>query len=214
MGAVLLFINGLIKLISECKDFYELEKGTFELCQKVSNQVFIWVLEQIDNRLMEERERNVWEVVGFRSRTAVSTFGEFSIRRRLYRNKKKPGETKHLLDELLGWPARVKITPRLKELAVTLSTELPFARAASILNNLVPGISPMTVWQATREVGEILQQEREEKRSAVFEDGEAPAGKDVTSELCIEADGVAIRLQKTKEKRGEIKHIVAYETEN
>jgi len=32
VGAVLLFINGLVKLISECKDFYELEKGTFELC--------------------------------------------------------------------------------------------------------------------------------------------------------------------------------------
>lgn len=33
----------------------------------------------------------------------------------------------------------------------------------------------------------------------------------MTPELCIEADGVMIRLQKAKEKRGEIKHIVAYE---
>ncbi|SHJ84548.1 Uncharacterised protein family (UPF0236) [Desulfofundulus thermosubterraneus DSM 16057] len=30
-------------------------------------------------------------------------------------------------------------------------------------------------------------------------------------ELCIEADGVIIRLQRAKQKRGEIKHIVAYE---
>lgn len=69
----------------------------------------------------------------------------------------------------------------------------------------------MTVWKLTQETGEILQQEGEEKRAVVFKDGEAPAGKEVASELCIEADGVMIRLQRAKEKRGEIKHIVAYE---
>lgn len=210
VGAVLLFGSGLTKLIGECKDFYELEKGIHELCQAVCNQIFTWALEQIDTRLMNERDRNTWEVVGFRAKTAVSTFGEFLFKRRLYRNK-KTGETKFFLDELLGWPARAKITPRLKELAVKLSTELSFARAAEILNYLVSGLSPMTVWQATQEVGEILQQEGKEKRVAVFERGEAPGGKEVAPELCIEADGVIIRLQKAKEKRGEIKHMIAYE---
>lgn len=69
----------------------------------------------------------------------------------------------------------------------------------------------MTVWQATQEVGEILQQEGKEKREAVFAYGEAPAGKEVAFELCVEADGVVIRLQREEEKKGEIKHIVAYE---
>lgn len=90
IGAVLLFVSGLVKLIRECKDFYELEKGIHELCQKVCNQVFTWALEQIDTRLMNERDRT-WEVVGFRAKTAVSTFGEFLFKRRLYRNK-KPGK--------------------------------------------------------------------------------------------------------------------------
>lgn len=85
------------------------------------------------------------------------------------------------------------------------------SRAAAILTYLVPGVSAMTVWQATQEVGEILSREAEEKRKAVFEDGEAPAGKEVAPELCLEADGVVIRLQKAKEKRGEVKHIVTYE---
>lgn len=31
VGAVLLFVSGLIKLINECHDFYELEKGIQEL---------------------------------------------------------------------------------------------------------------------------------------------------------------------------------------
>lgn len=69
----------------------------------------------------------------------------------------------------------------------------------------------MTIWQVTQEAGEILRQEGKEKRAAVFEDGEVPGGKEAAPELCIEADGVIIRLQKAKEKRGEIKHMVAYE---
>jgi hypothetical protein len=191
-------------------NFYELEKGIHELCQKVCNQIFTWALEQLDTRLMNERDRSTWKVVGFRDKTAISTFGEFLYKRRLYKNK-KTGETRFFLDELLGWPERARITPRLKELAVKLSTELPFDRAAEILSYLVPGVSPMTIWQATQEVGEVLQREGQEKRAAVFEDGEAPGGKEVAPELCIEADGVIIRLQRAKQKRGEIKHMVAYE---
>jgi hypothetical protein len=125
VGAVLLFVTGLVKLIGGCKDFYKLEKGIHELCQKVSSQIFTWALEQLDTRLMNERDRSTWKVVGFRDKTAISTFGEFLYKRRLYKNKKS-GETSFFLDELLGWPKRATITPRLKELAVKLSTELPF----------------------------------------------------------------------------------------
>ncbi|MDQ0287373.1 ethanolamine utilization protein EutP (predicted NTPase), partial [Desulfofundulus luciae] len=42
-------------------------------------------------------------MVGFRDKTAISTFGEFLYKRRLYKNK-KTGETSFFLDELLGWP--------------------------------------------------------------------------------------------------------------
>lgn len=210
IGAVLLFVSGLVKLIREYKNFYELEKGIHELCQKVCNQIFTWALAQIDTRLMNERDKTTWEVVGFRPKTAVSTFGEFLFQRRLYKNK-KTGETRFFLDELLGWPAGKRLTPRIKELAVKLSAEIPFARAAEILGYLVPGVSAMTVWRATQEVGEILQQEGKEKREAVFAYGEAPAGKEVAFELCLEADGVVIRLQREEEKKGEVKHIVAYE---
>ncbi|SMB95932.1 Uncharacterised protein family (UPF0236) [Thermanaeromonas toyohensis ToBE] len=210
VGGVLLFASGLEKLIGECKDFYELEKGIHELTQKVCSQMLTWALEQIDTRLMNERDRSLWEVVGFRAKTALSTFGEFIYRRRLYRNK-ETGETKFFLDEVLGWPSRAKVTPRLKELFLKLGSELSFGRAAEILGYLAPGVSAMKVWQALQEVGEALKQEGEEKRAIVFENGEVPGGEEVAPELYIEADGVIIRLQREKEKRGEIKHIVAYE---
>ncbi len=102
VGAILLFANGLIKIIKGSKDFYELEEGIHELTQRISNQIFAWAIEEIDTHLMKERDRNIWEVVGLRAKHVVSTFGEFIYRRRLYRNK-QTGETKFLLDELLGW---------------------------------------------------------------------------------------------------------------
>ncbi|MGB9763692.1 MAG: ISLre2 family transposase, partial [Minisyncoccia bacterium] len=108
-------------------------------------------------------------------------------------------------------PSGAKVTPRLKELFLKLGSEVSFGRATEILGYLTPGVSAMKVWGALQEVGEALQQEGEEKRAAVFEKGEIPKGEEVASELCIEADGVMIRLQRAEEKRGEIKHIVAYE---
>ncbi|SHF19209.1 hypothetical protein SAMN02746089_01451 [Caldanaerobius fijiensis DSM 17918] len=42
VGAVLLFCNGLIKIINESKDFYELEKGVYKLCQNACNQIFVY----------------------------------------------------------------------------------------------------------------------------------------------------------------------------
>jgi len=103
VGAVLLFINRLIKIIRGSRDFYELEERVHELSQRVCSQILVWALEQIDTRLMNERDRQEWEVVGFRGKDGLSTFGESTYRRRLYKNK-KTGETKYFLDKLLGWP--------------------------------------------------------------------------------------------------------------
>ncbi|MBT1278989.1 UPF0236 family protein, partial [Thermoanaerobacter sp. AC272] len=65
MGIILLFVQGLMKIISESKDFYELEKGIHELTQKVSRQLLEWAAEEIDRKLMENRDKRVWEVIGF-----------------------------------------------------------------------------------------------------------------------------------------------------
>lgn len=210
VGAILLFVSEMEKIIAKSKDFYEIEKGIHEVSQEICNRMLSWALEQIDKRLMEERERGSWEIVGFRTKRVISSFGEFTYKRRLYRNK-ETGESKFLLDEVLGWPEGARITPRLRELLLKLGSEVSFAKAAEIANYMAPGVSGMTVWHVLREVGEALQQEADKKRIAIFEKGEEPGGKEVTPELNIEADGVIIRLQKSEEKRGEIKHIVAYE---
>lgn len=87
VGAILLLHNGLTKILAESKDFYELEKGISELSQKVSSQMLIWTLEQLDLNLMNDRDRETWEVIGFRKKQVVSTIGEFTYKH--YCNKLK-----------------------------------------------------------------------------------------------------------------------------
>ena len=78
MGIILLFIQGFMRIIRESKDFYELEKGIHELTQKVSRQLLEWAAEEMDKKLMEDRGKRVWEVVGFRAKQVISIFGEFT----------------------------------------------------------------------------------------------------------------------------------------
>ncbi|HGU6173310.1 TPA: ISLre2 family transposase [Escherichia coli] len=210
VGIILLFVQDLMKIIRESKDFYELERGIHEVIQKVSKQLLEWVAEEMDRKLMENRDKRAWEIVGFRAKQVISIFGEFTYKRRLYRNK-ETGETKFLLDEVLGIPRSARITPGIREVATKLATEVPFRRAAEILSYLFPHISTMTIWRIVQEVGEEIKKESEEKKGIVFEYGEMPEGKEETPKLYIEGDGVIIRLQREEKKRGEIKHFVVYE---
>ena len=210
VGIILLFVQGLMKIIKESKDFYELERGIHELTQKVSRQLLEWAAEEMDRKLMENRDKRVWEVIGFRTKQVISIFGEFTYRRRLYRNK-ETGETKFFLDEVLGIPTGARITPGIREIATKLATEMTFRRAAKVLSYLFPHISSMTIWNVVQEVGDEIKNKSKEKKEAVFEYGQIPEGKEKASKLYIEGDGVVIRLQRSDKKRGEIKHFVIYE---
>ncbi|TCO68329.1 UPF0236 family protein [Caldanaerobacter subterraneus] len=57
-----------MKIIRESKDVYELERRIHELTQKVSRQLLEWAAEEMDKKLMEDRGKRVWEVVGFRAK--------------------------------------------------------------------------------------------------------------------------------------------------
>lgn len=69
----------------------------------------------------------------------------------------------------------------------------------------------MTIWKVKEEIGEEIQQSSEEKRKEIFERGKSPKGEREAKVINIEGDGVIINLQNSEKKKGEIKHIVAYE---
>jgi len=125
--------------------------------------------------------------------------------------EKGPNETRFLLDERLGLEERDRVSAGLKELAVRLGTELSFRKAAEVLREITPGISPMTAWNIVKEAGEQAKAEGERLREQVFERGEDPGGKEKAERLHIEADGVVIALQRSKKRREEVKIGAAYE---
>lgn len=175
VSAILLLLhNGLIKILTESRDFYELEKRISELSQRVS------------------------------SANSPTRDGFTGTRKQ---------ETKFFLDELLGLPSNAKMTPRLREIAAKLSTEMSFRRVADILSQLFLTISFMTIWKVKEEIGEEIQQHSKEKRKEVevVERGGSPKGEKEAKVINIEGDGVIVNLQKSEKKKGEIKHIVVYE---
>jgi len=82
-----------------------------------------------------------------------------------------------LLDEAMGLEERRRLTPRMAKLGVELGTEMPFRRAARIMEYLVPGVSAMAVWSEVEKAGEQAQEEAKNLRAAVFDQGVVPQGQ-------------------------------------
>ncbi len=207
--AILLLQQGIEEAIRNYTGFAVLEKKVFELALGVSRMMLEWVLRDLDDVMLAERDRNL-EVVGFREKTLVSLCGEVVMKRRLYKDR-KTGESRFLLDEALGMGGRERITPGLKEMLVSLATEVTFRKASEIVSKVSPGVSAMSVWEAAKEVGNGIREGQKALREKVFELGEVPPGERAAEKLHIEADGVFVNAQRGSRKKEEIKCGVVYE---
>lgn len=210
VATVLFLVKGICGLLKEFKDFGDLEEGVRRLVQEAGQKVFAWALEELDERLLEERDKANLDVVKFCERRWVSTFGSMTVRRRLYKDR-STGRYRFLLDEALGWEPNKRLTDRMEEVALVLGTEMPFRQAAKLMECVVPGVSPMSVWGVVKEAGEKAQIEAEQERERVFERGEVPQGSRQVEKLRIEGDGVVVALQRSDKRHEEIKLLVGYE---
>lgn len=80
------------EIITGSKDFYEIEKGIHELSEEICNRMLSWALEELEKRLMEERDWGRWEVIGFRIKRAIDSFGEFAYKGGVISEQRKRGE--------------------------------------------------------------------------------------------------------------------------
>ena len=189
----------------------ELEEKIQRLVQKTAGQLLEWSLSEIDARLAKDQEPGKYENKGIRSRILVTTVGEIEIKRRYYRET-ETGKYCFLLDETLGITPRKRVSSRLERMMLDMGTDTTFRRASTMLEYLVPGISPMKVWSEVQQAGARAKKEAEEVRAEVFEDGVIPDGKRSVQRLNIEADGVMIKQQRSSKRHEEIKLVVAYES--
>lgn len=169
-------------------------------------------LESLDGQLTANRDQTRWKPVNRKARTVVTIVGEVTYGRRYYVDP-RTGERRFLLDEKLGIVKRQRISPGLREQAVTLATEMSYRRAAKVLSLFGPAITAMAVWQELQRAGEAERQQAAACRERVFGCGQVPEGRRQVRELCVEADGVMIRAREAEGERKhvEIKLAVAYE---
>lgn len=197
---ILLVAKEMYKLLTTSKDFKELEQGIFRIIQEMCIKILISSLRYIDDRLMEERDKKRLRFVNKKSRTLLTPFGEITIERRYYKDK-KTGERKFLLDEVLGLEESKQLSPWLKELAVTTASEMTYEKGARFISAMTLGtvnIAKMSLWNEVQGVGKEIVKEAEEKRNLMFEEGLVPEGKIKSSCLNIEADEVYIKGREGK----------------
>lgn len=191
-------------------NFNNLEKELFAIARDYLLQMLASFLEYLDYLLLYSAEREGWEVVRIKERTLETTLGVLTYRRRYYKKRTLSGAYAYafLLDELLGIPARVHVSPRLNEIAVMLAAEQTYRKAAETLREaLGVSISHETIHQDVQVAGEHLKKW----------DGETASdntGTRIVPLLIIEVDGAMVKRQrrsKGQEKRFEIKTAVIYE---
>lgn len=205
---VLFLAQGIFEVLKEAEDFTQLEERVHSLTQGVAGKLLTYALEEIDQRLLAQKDKGL-DVVGSRERALVTSVGELKIRRRMYRDNS--GEYIFLLDQALGLEPRRRISRRMQELALELATEMPFRRAAKVLGYIVPSVSPMGVWSTVKAAGEEACAEAVKLKEDVFEHGKVPDGQRSVRKLFIEADEVYVKQQRGNGKGLGMKLVVGYE---
>jgi hypothetical protein len=205
---VLFLVQGILKILKESSDFTQLEECLHNLTQESAGMLLIFALEEIDRRLLAQKEKTL-QVVGTRERVLVTSVGELKLKRRMY--KDDSGGYIFLLDRALGLEPRRRISKRLQQLALELGTEMPFRRAAKILGYLAPTVSPMAVWNTVRAAGEEACSEALKLKEDVFGRGQVSEGQKAIDKLFIEGDEVWVRCQRSNTKGLGLKLVVGYE---
>lgn len=109
-----------------------------------------------------------------RRRFLITRFGQIRFSRW---QTKKDGRFGHPLDEVLSLPARDPCSPWVRATAAWLCQAHPFRQATRLLSKMIgQGIDHRRLWGWTQASGAKLRAAWEQKRSSLFDDGEAPAG--------------------------------------
>ncbi|MCL6444508.1 MAG: ISLre2 family transposase [Alicyclobacillus sp.] len=205
-------VSCLQSAVSESGGLSELEEEVASVTRTAAHRLLEHALEAKDKQLADERNKAQWELVSRKQRTVVTTVGELTFWRRYYKDK-RTGERCFLLDDRLGLGQRERVSPLLRKKAVMLATEMSYGRVAKVLQEFMPDISPMAIWEEVQRVGAAQRRRAEGCRAEVFERGQTPPGKRRVDTLHVEADGVFVRARDRQGQRRhiEVKLAVAYE---
>ena len=203
----------VLRILYNVGNFKELERNIFRaICFRV-RKALEEILLLIDEKLMEERDKEVLENKGFRKREIKTLFGMIELKRRYYKDTN--GTYHYLLDEYLGIPANDRQSPALKEVAFELIQDLSYRKSAEKVEEILDvSTSHSTIHNWVQKLGGRIRRKRAEKRERLFEAGLLPESDEEREEvdhLFMEVDGVHVSLQREEKDKGEIKIGICYE---
>ena len=203
-----------LRILQKETNFKDLERKIFRIVCNEAREILKKYLENIDQAIMECRDKDKFKLKDIKERTFDTLFGEVTIERRYYKDSND--EFRFLLDEYLNIPANDRQSPALKEIALDLVKELPYRKTADKIDNILEtSTSHTTVFNWVQKEGSKLSKEAETKRFDLFRDGLIPDEKDEDrieiEHLFVEADGIHIPLQKDDNKKGELKLGMSYQ---
>jgi hypothetical protein len=132
-----------VEISVELEDDKNWEEKCYQIGCGVAREVAKLWMKAIEERLFQAKDKDMRSEC-FRNRIRVTRFGDFTVRRRLY--KDKAGDSHFLLDEYLNWIPYKQSTPSLRNALVGLATRVTFRDVGMALENLTAGVLSVSTY--------------------------------------------------------------------
>jgi hypothetical protein len=196
--------------------FNRLEKEIYAFGCQVAREMLRNVLEAMDKKLAEERDKSKYRHKGIRETSLKTLMGEVDFSRVVYECNDDEGNKTfiYLLDQLLGFDTIGLISTNLAEKIVENASITSYRNAADNITELTgQSISHGGVWNVVQALGQKVREEEAELAKSA--EKSQLCGEKETPVLFEEADGVYINIQGNDRpksgKKLEMKVAVAYE---
>jgi hypothetical protein len=177
----------------------ELEGMLFHLLQEQFAAGMKRILEAIDRKIMEQRDKTRFRLKDAYEIDMDTLFGTVTFKRRIYWDRQKKKHI-YLLDQMLQYDGQKKISPCLEEIAVSFASQGPSYRDSADRLEKLLGYRPLS---------------HEAIRGRLIVEAESLSPKPIKRKappvLFIEADGLYTKLQQSKAKGLEHQMAIVHE---
>lgn len=190
-------------------DFAEFERGSVEAGFAAIRGAMSMALEALDDELAATARPEGCAVHDRKERTLLTEVGQVTFSRRAWRTA--GGRQFCLLDLEMSLPARRRLSPGAFAMVRDDALCGSYQNAADVLcRHCATKVDRATVMAVVREAAEQAAEADAAAVESLFGDGVAPAGGRAARELCVEADGTWVALQRDGRRKVEVKAVTAY----
>lgn len=178
--------------------FEELEKKIFSFICDMGKEITIYLLQQLDEHLMKNRDRKRYISKQTRMVTIKTVYGEVEYARRMYYDLEEQRYV-YLLDDNMQMERIGSISSNLAKRIAEASIDMSYRKAASTISKTTgQSISSHGAWNVVQQIGDVIQAEEKELLRDMKKD--ETSGTEEAKVIFMEADGVHLHIQKDKKK--------------